>query len=59
MRICFFHLMPYRCLPGDFERRQRSVSVDVLLRDRCHPSGHMVLHESPAAVAAVIAEFLS
>jgi len=25
MRICFFHLMPYRFLPDDFEHRYRSV----------------------------------
>src|SRR5256712_5905592 len=28
MKICFFHLMPYRFLPEDFERRYRSVWVD-------------------------------
>src|SRR5439155_8715544 len=29
MKICFFHLMPYRFLPEDFEQRYRSVWVDV------------------------------
>ena len=29
MKICFFHLMPYRFLPADFETRYRSVWVDV------------------------------
>src|SRR3989442_10140842 len=29
MKICFFHLMPYRFLPVDFEQRYRSVWVDV------------------------------
>jgi alkanesulfonate monooxygenase SsuD/methylene tetrahydromethanopterin reductase-like flavin-dependent oxidoreductase (luciferase family) len=29
MKVCFFHLMPYRHLPDDFERRYRSVWVDV------------------------------
>ena len=29
MKICFFHLMPYRFLPDDFEQRYRSVWVDV------------------------------
>src|SRR5947209_7722706 len=29
MKICFFHLMPYRFLPEDFENRYRSVWVDV------------------------------
>src|ERR1700694_2546383 len=29
MKICFFHLMPYRFLPDDFEARYRSVWVDV------------------------------
>ena len=29
MKICFFHLMPYRFLPDDFEARHRSVWVDV------------------------------
>src|SRR5207247_10866138 len=29
MKICFFHLMPYRFLPDDFENRYRSVWVDV------------------------------
>ena len=29
MKICFFHLMPYRFLPDDFEHRYRSVWVDV------------------------------
>src|ERR1700756_2955964 len=29
MKICFFHLMPYRFLPDDFERTYRSVWVDV------------------------------
>ena len=29
MKICFFHLMPYRFLPEDFEARYRSVWVDV------------------------------
>jgi hypothetical protein len=29
MKICFFHLMPYRFLPEDFERTYRSVWVDV------------------------------
>ena len=28
MKICFFHLMPYRFLPEDFERKYRSVWVD-------------------------------
>src|SRR5499426_3524469 len=28
MKICFFHLMPYRFLPDDFENRYRSVWVD-------------------------------
>ena len=28
MKICFFHLMPYRFLPDDFEQRYRSVWVD-------------------------------
>jgi hypothetical protein len=29
MRIGFFHLMPYRFLPDDFQDRYRSVWVDV------------------------------
>ena len=29
MKICFFHLMPYRFLPEDFEQKYRSVWVDV------------------------------
>src|SRR5262245_53211103 len=29
MKICWFHLMPYRFLPDDFERKYRSVRVDV------------------------------
>ena len=29
MKICFFHLMPYRFLPADVETRYRSVWVDV------------------------------
>jgi hypothetical protein len=29
MKICFFHLMPYRFLPDDIEVRYRSVWVDV------------------------------
>lgn len=29
MKICVFHLMPYRFLPDDFERTYRSVWVDV------------------------------
>ncbi len=29
MKICFFHVMPYRFLPDDFERPYRSVWVDV------------------------------
>src|SRR6266446_6788939 len=29
MKICFFHLMPYRFLPDDFGNRYRSVWVDV------------------------------
>lgn len=29
MKICVFHLMPYRFLPDDFEARYRSVWVDV------------------------------
>src|SRR5262245_13455637 len=29
MKICWFHLMPYRFLPDDFERKYRSVWVDV------------------------------
>jgi alkanesulfonate monooxygenase SsuD/methylene tetrahydromethanopterin reductase-like flavin-dependent oxidoreductase (luciferase family) len=28
MKICFFHLMPYRFLPEDFEHKYRSVWVD-------------------------------
>jgi hypothetical protein len=28
MKICFFHLMPYRFLPDDFEHTYRSVWVD-------------------------------
>ena len=28
MKICFFHLMPYRFLPEDFEHKDRSVWVD-------------------------------
>ena len=29
MKICWFHLMPYRYLPDDFEEKYRSVWVDV------------------------------
>jgi alkanesulfonate monooxygenase SsuD/methylene tetrahydromethanopterin reductase-like flavin-dependent oxidoreductase (luciferase family) len=29
MKVCFFHLMPYRFLPPDFEQNYRSVWVDV------------------------------
>ena len=29
MKICWFHLMPYRYLPEDFEEKYRSVWVDV------------------------------
>jgi alkanesulfonate monooxygenase SsuD/methylene tetrahydromethanopterin reductase-like flavin-dependent oxidoreductase (luciferase family) len=29
MKVCFFHLMPYRFLPEDFVARHRSVWVDV------------------------------
>ena len=29
MKICWFHLMPYRYLPPDFEEKYRSVWVDV------------------------------
>ncbi len=29
MKICFFHLMPYRFLPDNFENDYRSVWVDV------------------------------
>src|SRR5262245_13351658 len=29
VKICFFHLMPYRFLPENFERDYRSVWVDV------------------------------
>ena len=28
MKICWFHLMPYRHLPPDFEQKYRSVWVD-------------------------------
>ena len=28
MKICWFHLMPYRHLPPDFEKKYRSVWVD-------------------------------
>src|SRR5437773_12402271 len=31
MKICFFHLMPYRFLPDDFENRYRSAWGDVPL----------------------------
>ena len=29
MKVCWFHLMPYRYLPDDFEEKYRSVWVDV------------------------------
>ncbi len=29
MKFCMFHLMPYRDLPDDFEKRYRSICVDV------------------------------
>ena len=29
MKFCWFHLMPYRYLPEDFEEKYRSVWVDV------------------------------
>ena len=28
MKVCFFHLMPYQDLPGDFEENYRSAWVD-------------------------------
>ncbi len=28
MKICMFHLMPYRDLPADFEKKYQSVWVD-------------------------------
>ena len=30
MKICMFHLMPYRDLPADFERRYNSAYIDPL-----------------------------
>lgn len=29
MKVCYFHLMPYRFLPDDFEHKYRSVWVDI------------------------------
>jgi alkanesulfonate monooxygenase SsuD/methylene tetrahydromethanopterin reductase-like flavin-dependent oxidoreductase (luciferase family) len=47
MKICFFHLMPYRFLPDDFERRYRSVWVD--------PPHHLF---DPEKTSALYNEFL-
>src|SRR5436309_6726435 len=56
MKICFFHLMPYRFLPDDFENRYRSVWVDVphSLYDAEKASGlyHEYLDELEAAERA-------
>ena len=41
--------MPYRFLPDDFERKYRSVWVDVPHE----------LHESPRATPGAVAEFLA
>src|SRR5436309_583288 len=45
MKICFFHLMPYRFLPDDFENRYRSVWVDVPPSLYDPVRGHAVYHE--------------
>jgi alkanesulfonate monooxygenase SsuD/methylene tetrahydromethanopterin reductase-like flavin-dependent oxidoreductase (luciferase family) len=45
MKICVFHLMPYRFLPEDFETRYRSVWVDVPSHLYDPEKGHALYHE--------------
>ena len=45
MKICVFHLMPYRFLPEDFEARYRSVWVDVPGHLYDPEKGHALYHE--------------
>ncbi len=45
MKICAFHLMPYRFLPEDFETRYRSVWVDVPSHLYDPEKGHALYHE--------------
>ena len=59
MKTCWFHLMPYRFLPENFENDYRSVWVVRRTALRTLPGGHMLHIESPDAVADAIVEFLS
>ena len=45
MKICVFHLMPYRFLPEDFETRYRSVWVDVPSHLYDPEKGHALYNE--------------
>ena len=46
MKICLFHLMPYRFLPDDFETRYRSVWVDVPSHLFDPVKGHQIYNEN-------------
>ena len=37
MKVCMFHLMPYRELPADFEQRYKSAYIDPLWFDVADP----------------------
>src|SRR5438552_1573625 len=37
MKVCMFHLMPYRDLPSDFEQRYRSAYIDPVWFDVADP----------------------
>lgn len=38
MKICMFHLMPYRNLPADFEKRYESVWITAPSHELCDPA---------------------
>ena len=44
MKFCFFHLMPYQHLPSDFEKRYRSVWVDIPNYLYDPQKGHRLYH---------------
>ena len=45
MKFCWFHLMPYRFLPKDFEKKYRSVWVDVPSKLFDPVKGHQLYNE--------------
>jgi alkanesulfonate monooxygenase SsuD/methylene tetrahydromethanopterin reductase-like flavin-dependent oxidoreductase (luciferase family) len=45
VKLHLFHLMPYRPLPADFHRHERSIWVDIPLRYFDPALGHEVYHE--------------